>query len=263
MPQSRRASSPHLLRSAWPLSVGSMLLAAALPTHAQMVPRTHLVTGHTERITYSSPGGDLAIASIGLNARGRSAPTGQGEGLSVQDPDAIGLWPHWEGRIGVVLDRPNDPMRSPFVLAQPAGNGLKVHSMHLLSDYYFSGGFRATAGLVRGDVSMPWWPSGQQGSTGLNLSLRRIDMLPIPDHDALDDGEDRTMPYLGAGYSTRLNEVQGYGAWKFNADLGLISVNSGNIARLGRMLQGEQGIEDLLRELRLRPVIKFTVNYAF
>lgn len=244
-----------------PAVAAALLLLAAGGLQAQMVPRTHLVTGHTQRAVYATPSSDLATASIGLNRRARGSA--QGEGLALQDPDAITLWPHWEGRIGVVLDRPNDPMRSPFVLAQPAGNGLKVYSMHMLSDYYFSGGFRATAGLVRGDVSMPWWPTSEQGSTGLNLSLQRIDMLGAQERDGAGDGSYRTMPYVGAGYSTRLNEVQGYGAWKFNADLGLISLNSGNVGRIARVFQGEQGVEELLRELRLRPVIKFSVNYAF
>ena len=44
---------------------------------------------------------------------------------------------------------------------------------------------------------------------------------------------------------------------------GLISLNSENIGRVGRVLQGEQKVDELLREMRLRPVVKFSVKYAF
>jgi hypothetical protein len=205
---------------------------------------------------------DLATASIGLHA---PRPTSQsGSGLALGDPPSTSLWPHWEGRIGVVLDRPADPMSNSFVLAQPAYSGLKVYSLHMLSDYYFAGGFRATAGLVRGSSNMPWWPSEQQGATGLNLSMQRVDMLSAPGQDRVHaDDATRTSPYLGAGYSTRLNGVRTDNAWRFNADLGLISINSNNIDRITRALQGDEGIDSIIRELRLRPVIKFSVNYAF
>lgn len=69
--------------------------------------------------------------------------------------------------------------------------------------------------------------------------------------------------YLGAGYTARLPQPSGYSSWRFNADLGLISLNSGNIGRISRVFQGEQGVDALLNELRLRPVVKFSVNYAF
>ena len=227
-----------------------------------MVPRApHTVTGHAVASISSGPISELSTAAISLS---RTRASDQGKGLKLNESvEAAALWPHWEGRIGVVLDRPAAP--SPFMLAQPMPSGLKLHSMHLLSDYYFSGGFRATAGLVRGATSMPWWPSSQQGSTGLNLSLQRLDMQGLPNQDRsnLSDDPYRTVPYVGAGYSSRLSDTSGYGVWHFNADLGLISINSNNVNRIGRVLQGDQGVDELLRELRLRPVVKFSVNYAF
>ena len=69
--------------------------------------------------------------------------------------------------------------------------------------------------------------------------------------------------FLGAGYTARLAPTTGLSSWRFNADLGVISLNSQNIGRLQRVLQGEQGVEELLRELRLRPLLKVSVNYAF
>lgn len=246
-----------------PSLLGGLLAGLGTLAHAQMVPMpANIVTGHAVvRTATTTLTSDLATVSIGLHMN-RQGNRGA-DGLALRDPATNTLWPHWEGRIGVVLDRPADPMSSSFVLAQPAYNGLKMYSLHLLSDYYFAGGFRATAGLVRGASNMPWWPSDQQGATGLNLSMQRLDTLSSPSQDHALDDANRTSPYLGAGYSTRLNGVRTDSAWRFNADLGLISINSNNIDRISRMLQGDEGVENIIRELRLRPVIKFSVNYAF
>lgn len=237
-----------------------MVMAASF-CQAQNVPHEgHAMRGLTSsRTMSSSPSGDLTTASIGY------ARPVQGQGLALNKANSPTLWPHWEGRIGVVLDRPDDALRSPFALSSSQSSGLKMHSMHLLSDYYFAGGFRATAGLVRGSTNLPWWPSSDQGNTGLNLSMQRLDLLNIPgqEQSTLSEDPNRTVPYVGAGYSTRLADTRGVGSWQFNADLGIISLNSRNFERLRNVFQGEDGVDELLRELRLRPVIKFSVNYAF
>jgi hypothetical protein len=116
---------------------------------------------------------------------------------------ADSLWPHWEGRIGV-LDLPTDGPLQPVSLSETVRPGLKLQSKRAPSDYY-----------------------------------------------------------LGAGYTAQLPQPTGYSSWRFNADLGLISLNSNNIDRISRVFQGEQGVDALIRELRLRPVVKFSVNYAF
>ncbi|HET6789316.1 MAG TPA: hypothetical protein VFH49_15225 [Aquabacterium sp.] len=206
-----------------------------------------------------------ALLGVSLSSGLNLAHAQEGRGLALDSTQLDTLWPHWEGRLGLVLNSGADPVRNPYALSQNEGMGLKVHSMHLLSDYYFSGGFRATAGLVRGATNLPWWtmPPGE-GST--HMSLQRVDVMGLAGHPglgALTESPHRTVPYVGAGYSGRLTEAAGQGAWHFNADLGLISLNSGNIGRISRVLQGDQGVDELVRELRLRPVLKFSVNYAF
>ncbi len=232
--------------------VAAPLLVATACVQAQMVPRA----GNAWR-EYTSD--NLSTARISW-----SAPTETpGNGLNAQGQ---GLWPHWEGRIGVVIDRPVNPLKDSFVLAQPAQAGLRVRSMHVLSDYYLDGGFRATAGLVRGETSQAWWSSGDNGG-GLNLSLQRLDTLGLMgsiDSRARVASQDRqTSPYIGAGYSTRLNVRSAPNPWRFNADLGLITINSNNIGRITQVLQGDRGIEDLARDLRLRTIVKVSVGYAF
>lgn len=207
-----------------------------------------------------------ALLGVSLSSGLNLAHAQEGRGLALDGTQLDAMWPHWEGRLGLVLNSGAGAVRNPYALSQNEGMGLKVHSMHLLSDYYFSGGFRATAGLVRGATNLPWWtmPAGEGGST--HMSLQRVDVLGLagqPSVGALTDSPHRTVPYVGAGYSGRLTEASGQGAWHFNADLGLISLNSGNIGRISRVLQGDQGVDELVRELRLRPVLKFSVNYAF
>lgn len=208
-----------------------------------------------------------AVAGMALAGHAGMAQSQDGQGMAWTRADGAPMWPHWEGRIGVVLDHAADNRRSSFALGTPAGNGLKLHSAHALSDYYFGGGFRATAGLVRGRTNLPWWSGAGHSSSGLNLMLENWSAADLPSSSSgvLRDDTDRTVAYVGAGYRGQLNEAKayGYGAWHFNADLGLISLNSNNIGRLGRVLQGDQGVDELLRDLRLRPVLKVRVDYAF
>ncbi len=254
-------ASPRSFR--WPLAGcakallgGITALLAVSGAQAQMVP-------HTEHAWRQSASSDLSTARINWNGTHAAEDSGVGQGLT---PQGQGLWPHWEGRIGVVIDRPVNPLKDTFLLARPQESGLRVRSLHILSDYYVEGGFRATAGFLRGETGQAWWSSGDNGG-GLNLSLQRLDSLGLLGNldararaNAQDGG---TSTYVGAGYSTRLNTRGSYSPWRFNADLGLITINSNNIGRITQVLQGERRIEDIARDLRLRTIVKLSVGYAF
>lgn len=225
----------------------SWLLSHHDGAHAQMVP-------HAEHALHQAQ--SRAITEARLNW-GSVAP--MGKGLSLNDP---GLWPHWEGRIGAVIDRPVDPLKDSFVLTQPNQQGLRLRSLHLLSDYYLDGGFRATAGIVRGETGQAWWSTGERGG-GLNLSLQRVDTLSLGSTPGSDASSQQTTPYVGAGYSTRLDTRGAVSAWRFNADLGIITINSSNINRISQVIMGDKPLDTIARDLRLRPVIKVSVGYAF
>ena len=184
----------------------------------------------------------VTVDGAGLQAKGRQ------------------LWPQWEGRIGVVIDRPVDPLKNNFVLAQPSPAGLQLRSLHILSDYHLEGGFRATAGLLRGHVEQAWWTGGAQ-SPGLNLSLQRLDLLRLPDHH---QGSDRTMAYIGAGYSTSLGDTTADGLPShFNADIGLTAAGPRDPKRPGVSATDGLGGNPLGGKLQWRPLIKVSVDYAF
>lgn len=238
-----------------------ILMAAALAAtgigaaQAQMVPHAeHALRQNTGNGTYTTVRIDM---QSGQSASASDSGETHGRGLALRGQ---GFWPHWEGRIGVVIDRPINPLKDSFVLAQPnQGSGLRVRSMHILSDYYVEGGFRATAGIVQGSAGQSWWSSGGTGG-GLNLSIQRLDTLG---QGSASQNELQASPYVGAGYTNNLSVNGMPSAWRFNADLGLISVNSGNINRIGQVFQGERNLDDLVRELRLRPILKVSVGYSF
>lgn len=233
--------------------IGSLLTLAS--AQAQMVPRAeHALHQNTGSGTYTA-------VRININA-GETGDEVRGRGLALRGQ---GFWPHWEGRIGVVIDRPINPLKDSFVLAQPNQSaGLRVRSMHILSDYYVDGGFRATAGVLRGDTGQAWWGSGGNGG-GLNLSMQRLDSLGLTTNlGNLGSTQDaQTTPYLGAGYSNSLTVDGTPSAWRFNADLGVVSANASNINRIGQVLQGDRSLDEMVREMRLRPVVKVSVGYSF
>jgi hypothetical protein len=171
------------------------------------------------------------------------------DGLQIRSDTVV--WPRWQARFGLTTAAPLNESRN------------ALHGARLFGDYYFTGsgfnargvtgGFRATSGLVAGPrslaLSSPTLPS-RQGLT-FSLSSRAVAAQPS---DATDDAS--TVPYFGIGYTG----VSIRGGWGFTADIGLV----GSGVRLGRTPFGTQGnIDELLRELRLTPVLQLGVSYSF
>lgn len=114
----------------------------------------------------------------------------------------------------------------------------------VLGDYYFSrirlgasnvsGGFRATSGLL--------------------LNQRP----PRPTFSGLESAGEPWLaaPYLGVGWTG----VSVRGGWGLTADIGLAGRSAGSP---GLRVNGTQGLDDLLRELRLTPMLHLGVSYAF
>ncbi|MEX8493102.1 hypothetical protein [Sphaerotilus sp.] len=109
---------------------------------------------------------------------------------------------------------------------------------HLVSDYYFapSLGLRATGGLQT-DVA---------GSHDVRLGTT---------------GQ-RATPYVGLGYSTGGVNANRWGRWGLSADIGMQAVRGSDVT-LGRALESPTGVGELIRELRLTPVLQLGVSYAF
>jgi len=129
-------------------------------------------------------------------------------------------------------------------------------------DYYFSrdlasgsrgpSGFRASGALLirQPGVSL----------SDLSWQSRAITSLAAP--QPLSDPSPvgiSAMPYLGIGYSDYSLKT----GWGFWADIGLVVQSPSGALGMGRVLSGSQSAEDLMRELRMSPMLQLGVNYSF
>lgn len=179
-----------------------------------------------------------------------SDPAGHQPGLRL--PHLAGQSAAWRtaplARLG---DTPSWNVRADWH-RQPAGAAEVIDTgmrWRLLGDYYFASiqGLRATGGWI-GQTS----PDG-----GLRLG------------SASGIGPRRNTPYAGLGYSTGGINANRWGGWGLSADIGVQAARGGVDPLTGRALDssgtgGAGGnVADLLRELRLTPVLQLGVSYAF
>jgi len=188
----------------------------------------------------------------------------EGEGLSA-NPDSV-PWARFQSRIGYAPCAPG--WRAD--LAPTERTGLQVGSVGLLGDVYFGstptpqatsvGGFRATSGLLIGARSTA--PGAIPTPTsGLLATDRRLfgasaSAFTYPADPSVDN---TTVPYIGIGYSNLWPKS----GWRFSADLGVVSQSPGNMVRFGRVFNGSQSLDDVVRDMRLAPVVQLGVSYSF
>jgi hypothetical protein len=188
----------------------------------------------------------------------------EGEGLSAS-ADRV-PWARFQSRIAYAPGAPG--WRAD--LAPFERSGLQIGSVGLLGDVYFGstattraaspGGFRATSGVLIGGRSA-WLGAVSTPSSGLLATDRRLfgaSANPFT-YPADSTADNTTVPYIGIGYSN----LSAKSGWHFSADLGVVSQNPGNVVRLGRVFGGSQGLDDVVRDMRLAPVVQLGVSYSF
>ena len=167
-------------------------------------------------------------------------------------------WGRLQGRMAFAS--PTTPLRTDLQASEAA---FRVRSLSLMGDYYLRpslsqltlGGFRATSGILFGQRSALWGISSNNiGEFGLD---RRNAGYDSGNHDHA------TTPYVGLGYSGTGGTYGKSGSWGFTADLGLMSLSPGNIGRFGRGANGSQNLDDMVRDLRLSPVLQVGFTFAF
>ena len=204
----------------------------------------------------------LSIGGLFLTFLGSAHAGDAGTGLS---PSAYGPgWPRWQGRVTVSAG--TLPWRSE--LPRTGAAGLKIQGLGLMGDYYFlrsqlgqhgAGGFRATSGLLMGTATSLWamQPASSIGA-GLSVGQHETSLFTgLAGTEPTSDGA--TQPYVGVGYTGLFPK----GGWGFAADFGLKALQPASAARLGRAMNGSQSLDDLVRELRLTPVLQLGVSYSF
>ncbi len=211
--------------------------------------RTHLPT-LPRRI------GGLLLLAAAAAAAPLQAQTIEGAGLR---PD--GAWSRWQGRVGLATADPVLPGRDDGAFRARPG-------LALLGDYYltqqgraltgsYSGGLRATGGLLVGARGRPWgWAPGSVAALSAGYSVGRgFDLMPGR-RGADSDDLPESLPYLGVGY-TGLRSLHD-GGWGFSADLGVVALRPRSMVRLG-----QQSVGDVLRDLQLSPMLQLGVSYSF
>jgi hypothetical protein len=192
----------------------------------------------------------LSLAAAGLALSG--AARAEGSGLSAGEPawDSSRL----QARVGI------------STTLYGSSSLWQQHTGVVLGDYYFSRarlgggdasfGFRATSGLLLGQRSaLVLGTSSLASGSGVNLTLARQPRLNGPGSDLGVDAWS-AMPYLGVGWSGSSLR----GGWGVSADLGFAGRGSGSS---GLRVGSNQPLDDLLRELRLSPMLHLGVSYAF
>lgn len=211
------------------------------------------------RVPVSPPLLRAGVALLLLSAAALYAPgTARAQGLNLAPLDSHSL--RWQARVQLSSLDERDSGRS-------------LLSANLLGDYYLSsatpgsvyqGGLRTTGGLLIGSRALNESSAGlalrnpQLGQrASLVLGQRRIAQFGPSLPSASDDYAAR--PYLGIGYTGQSLR----GGWGFSADLGLIKLSYRDELRLGRSPGGTQSLEELLQDMRLRPVVQLGFNYSF
>ena len=185
-----------------------------------------------------------------------------GQGISA-DVDSV-PWARFQGRISYAATAP----LAATPTTQGDGTGLQVQGMSVMGDVYFggsrssAGGFRATSGLIYGSRSSLAGMSAMAPASGLLNVDRRLFGASATGLGYTTDPVNEssgTLPYVGIGYSSLASRS----GWSFSADLGLVSLSPANAVRLGRVVGGSQNLDDVVRDMKLTPVLQLGASYSF
>ena len=205
----------------------------------------------------------MAAATLALSAvSGAWALEGNGLVPHSQRAD----WPRLQGRLSLGTTMPL--WRADALNAD--SSSLQVSGLSVMGDYYFTralgsardaGGFRATSGVLVGSRStslLSTLPTA--GLAGRAFSVgRSIGGLGLVGTDLASPSDPTTVPYFGVGYTG----LSARGGWGFSADIGVMALSPSSAVKLGRVLSGNQSLDDVLRDMRLSPLVQVGVSYSF
>lgn len=167
-------------------------------------------------------------------------------------------WPRWQARVGLLGEALRPGAAMPFDGATP------LQGAQLFGDYYMfdlpstpfglAGGLRATSGLTVGARGLATGMPPLAGGHGLAWRAARLPTQPHLDADTA------SLPYVGLGFTG----LSRRGGWGVSADIGLAGyAASGNGLRLNAARADASTVDEVLRDLRLTPVLQLGVSYSF
>jgi hypothetical protein len=178
----------------------------------------------------------------------------QSQGLTLDDAARFG--PRLQARVGV---------NTSTALNDGGSASWQQQAGVLLGDYYFSrarlgegrvsSGFRATSGVMLGQRSLALGTPALSGPQGMAVTQLRQPRSALPGIESASEPW-AAVPYIGIGWSG----VSVRGGWGVSADLGIAGRSNGSG---GLRVSGNQSLDDLLRELRISPMVQVGVSYAF
>jgi hypothetical protein len=178
----------------------------------------------------------------------------QGQGLTFDERAQFG--PRLQARVGV---------NTSTALTDGGSASWQQQAGVLLGDYYFSrarlgqgqvsSGFRATSGVLLGQRSLALGTPALSAPQGMAVTQLRQPRGALPGIESSSEPW-AAVPYIGVGWSG----VSVRGGWGVSADLGLAGRSGSNG---GLRVSGNQSLDDLLRELRISPMVQVGVSYAF
>jgi hypothetical protein len=195
------------------------------------------------------------LAGAGALAAFAASPSwAQGQGLVLEPSQAFG--PRLQARVGVNTS-----------WAAADGSTVSWHQQAgvVLGDYYFSrarlgegqvsSGFRATSGVLLGQRSLALSTPAMSHGSAVGLTTLRQPRLAMPGLEVAAEPW-AAVPYVGIGWSG----LSAKGGWGVSADFGFAGRSYGTG---GLRVSAGQSLDDLLRELRLTPMVQLGVSYAF
>jgi hypothetical protein len=189
----------------------------------------------------------LAAAAPAMAA---SPIAGDGLRISTDRIDDGDDWSPWQARFALsapalpLLGTPTSPSSVNALLA-----GDRYFGWGRLGD---GGGLRATGALLLGPGALSL--AAPAGVSHGEMLWRGSGSPGLTDPDAPG-----AVPYLGLGYSAWWAK-SGIGV---SADLGLAAQRPGQAVRFGRVMQGGESLDDMLRAMQISPVLQVNLSYAF
>jgi hypothetical protein len=178
----------------------------------------------------------------------------QSQGLVFDERAQFG--PRLQARVGI---------NTSTALADGGSASWQQQAGVLLGDYYFSrtrlgegqvsSGFRATSGVLLGQRLLALGTPALSSNQGTAVTQLRQPRSALPGIESASEPW-AAVPYIGFGWSG----LSARGGWGVSADLGIAGRSNGSG---GLRVSGNQSLDDLLRELRISPMVQVGISYAF
>lgn len=154
--------------------------------------------------------------------------------------------------------------------AESANLGRSATAWRLLGSYDLPrvGGLRASGGMIGVSRRTALGAAALRESHRWDAGLTNGWIDDARSSHALAQAPNISVPYAGisftsAGYAPSAGRGLVASSWSFNIDLGVMALAPRSAVRLGAAPSTQDRMDDLLRELRLAPLLQLGVSYSF